>query len=412
MTKEMQKKIIDAHVKKLFPGVKIDIRENRRKQRKQAIYADKPNLIFIKPIDEMSFCIERSQIFASSEKKLINDLFEIAEEYSHLKESTQEYLNTVSLTRVIARTLVDGKESIYSEEEIVSKIITTLEKWSAETYEGNRIAVSFGYNPENTSKGIMIDEYSSLDCGKVITNGYDTIVEFGSGGQCVGYDGLKIEDVSLAPYRYSAFCAYTKDNKKQAFVLNRNGEILIFKDGRLHYAKRRGEWRSFSHSSVLKKMTFSNKSFKNEVKNSIYQSMLDVSFARCGACIGYVQDSERRNFDKAKMVKTTELLNGGLSKKTKVIRKAIAGRKFQTLDRRLRQEILGIDGATIISRDGEILAAGTILNLAQEESSSAIGGARRAAALCLRKYGMSTKISADGEITVFGKKNDEEFSFA
>jgi len=159
-------------------------------------------------------------------------------------------------------------------------------------------------------------------------------------------------------------------------------------------------------------MAFNSKSFKQEVRSAIYQSMLDVSFARCGACIGYVQDSERRNFEKTKIVKTTDLLIGGISRKTEVIRKAISGRKFHNLDRRLRQEILGIDGATIISRDGEILAAGTILNLAQEENSSAIGGARRAAAVCLRKYGMSTKISADGEITVFGKREDEEFSFA
>lgn len=77
--------------------------------------------------------------------------------------------------------------------------------------------------------------------------------------------------------------------------------------------------------------------------------------------------------------------------------KIIGGRKFYNLDRKLRLELMGIDGATIVDAEGEILAVGAIIKI----EAGSTGGGRLAAAKTLSKYGMSIKISNDGRIEGF-----------
>jgi hypothetical protein len=81
----------------------------------------------------------------------------------------------------------------------------------------------------------------------------------------------------------------------------------------------------------------------------------------------------------------------------RLLQRAIDGRPFHALDRRLRQEILAIDGATILDHTGQLLAAGAILKVPGGSS----GGGRRAAAVALAAYGVGIKVSADGGIEGF-----------
>jgi hypothetical protein len=83
--------------------------------------------------------------------------------------------------------------------------------------------------------------------------------------------------------------------------------------------------------------------------------------------------------------------------KTATLTKLISGKKFQDLDRKLRQELIAIDGATVIDYDGTILAVGAIIKI--EAGSS--GGGRLAAAKTLSNYGISIKISNDGSMQGF-----------
>ena len=84
-------------------------------------------------------------------------------------------------------------------------------------------------------------------------------------------------------------------------------------------------------------------------------------------------------------------------RKTANLLRIINGRKFQELSRKLRQELIGIDGATIIDYEGNILAVGAIIKI----EAGSVGGGRLAAAKTLSNYGISMKISADGRIEGF-----------
>jgi hypothetical protein len=188
-------------------------------------------------------------------------------------------------------------------------------------------------------------------------------------------------------------------------ILNRNGEILVLKNKQLAFAKRRGVWHHFVHEPILSVM----KSFCSiELAECVYETCLDVSFARTGGCIAIVR---RKNGAQVKnLVAEQDLLSLRNSPKAAVIGRLIEDRaipqKFQDLSRRFRQSLAAIDGATVLSHKGDILAVGAIVRLPGGSES----GARRAAAKALGQLGMGIKISADGAIAGFSQKTGNEQS--
>ena len=204
---------------------------------------------------------------------------------------------------------------------------------------------------------------------------------------------------------------------------------MIFKDKQLLFAKRNGAWVSFSHEEIIGKLA-ERSGEAEEVRKAIYLSALDTSFARTGGCIVHVNNSDRFNvlkhIDVADLLfkdcydhKMQESINQSFfvnieesakeilpfetfltedkcSKSANLI-KIINGRKFHELNRKLRQELIGIDGATIIDYEGNILAVGAIIKI----EAGSVGGGRLAAAKTLSNYGIAMKISADGRIEGF-----------
>ena len=71
---------------------------------------------------------------------------------------------------------------------------------------------------------------------------------------------------------------------------------------------------------------------------------------------------------------------------------------FPEIDRKLRADLSGLDGAIILNTEGKIIACGAII--ANNAGSS--GGGRGSAARTLSKYGgFAIKISTDGYIEAF-----------
>jgi predicted regulator of Ras-like GTPase activity (Roadblock/LC7/MglB family) len=64
-------------------------------------------------------------------------------------------------------------------------------------------------------------------------------------------------------------------------------------------------------------------------------------------------------------------------------------------------QLAGIDGATIVSEDGNLLAYGAIVSSVQGRSE----GARTAAARTLSEQGLVLRISEDGPIQLFEQGN-------
>ena len=123
----------------------------------------------------------------------------------------------------------------------------------------------------------------------------------------------------------------------------------------------------------------------------------------CEDCYNHIMDESQSKLffaelnDSSGYEPFSEFIKQEKCAKTANLIKIIGGRKFQELDRKLRLELMGIDGATIIDHDGTILAVGAIIKI----EAGSTGGGRLAAAKMLSNYGVAIKISNDGSIQGF-----------
>ena len=194
-------------------------------------------------------------------------------------------------------------------------------------------------------------------------------------------------------------------NGHVGIALNRNGEILVFAKGQIQFAKRRGTWLHFTHEPVVRQMSGGGASSLG-LRQAIYESCLDVSFARSGACIGVVREQSYPGFVSKSPVSSDDLLATSSKLKPRTAAHLIGNRKFQDLPRLIRKELLGLDGAVVLQWDGVVLAAGAILEL--QEVKRGNQGGRSAAAKALSRFGLGIKVSEDGMISGFNKKSGEE----
>ena len=161
---------------------------------------------------------------------------------------------------------------------------------------------------------------------------------------------------------------------------------MVFKDRSLRFAKRRGRWVHYVHETNVRRLSPPR---DRVLREALYASCLDVSFARTGGCIG-VLDADKVG-QLVNLVSADDIIESGTSYKARLLQSAIRP-NFQSLDRRFRQEILSMDGAAILNNQGKVLAAGAIVQIPAGSS----GGGRLAAATELSKSGLGIKISQDG----------------
>lgn len=387
----------------VLPGTEFSDLVPVESQRKSvSIYKGATELGIKTPDEKQRFFLNRSQPFSKPEKSFIEGLAHNLSSLNCLPNNKAELLSSNISSAAIAYALTDSNE----DDVVITEIIDNLEIWSSETYEGNSISLSFVLDREKTGKtDIRFSDYAKNDFSKVLSNGYDTFVSVNKDGYVIGYDNSTITKANhKCPHRYNGVCRITDGNDKISFLLNRNGEILIFKSNELLFAKRRGAWTVFNHDTVVSKIAFGSKKFNQTLRENVYASALDVSFSRSGGCIAYFYKMHQKKG--IKLIDENDLIHVPNNIKSHFM-KNISSNVFQNIDRSLRQELLGIDGATVVDQDGNLIAVGSIVSV----SPGSEEGGRSAATRELSKYGISLKISEDGKVSVY-KDDQKKFSFA
>ncbi len=399
----------------LFPGTEIDNSEpnpslpkrNRDKLVTQPAGAGGDRLKLM-PSEYDSYCVQiiRSQPFSNPEKEIIrNFLIKADRIYQDWNKPYFPDTSASVMAEVVAKTLGQAEFSY--------KVISELTFWSQQTYEGQRIAFSIGIEPsEDPECGTNFMDIVKEDFSKVLSNGHDTLVIVGRRGQLIGHHvnhtSNAISD-KYYPVRFSHIATWTNDKEgRVAITLCRNGDMLVFKDGDLLFAKRRGIWRYFAHASAIKKFSKNGvaRNSSEELRKSIYLTALDIAFARTGGCIGVLNKSlmNKAIHRKKGVILNSDLLSSQTSSiKAKVISSIVGNLKFYDLDRLLRLELASIDGATVIDYSGAVVAVGAILAI---PGSRKTGGGRQAATEELAKFGLGIKISNDGYIKAINRNNE------
>lgn len=381
--------------------------------------------------------LSRGQAFTEDEVKLSADIVRKWAAVFADHKPVEDYLDVVA-GRCQVEAIAEFLD--FSARNCLLRILDVMIGWGGQSYEGRRIIFSVGLEEaEGEPTAPTFIDLEHEDFLKVMTSGYDTVLvcdrqgrvlrhdtlvpallgmEDGAAGRArVGRDVAAMEH-AYAPVHYLPLARWAAGGRYAA-SLNREGEILLFKDHTLLFVRRRGQWIFLTHSAYIAGL--GGRGRRVGVRRALYQTMLDVSFKRSGGCIGLwnarrsredvcVAAADRLDRPEGAMQGGTEHTGEtgekeSLSPKNRFLRRIIGGRKFQDLPRKLRQELVSIDGATVLLHDGTILAVGAILRI---EGGSA-GGGRTAAAMELAKQGVGVKISNDGQIAYWmdldGKKN-------
>lgn len=344
--------------------------------------------------------IKRNQKFTGDDVRLVKAI--VAQMVENFDKTPSPYQE-----RVIGYAIEVGICHFLSEHngELLVNILDAFDDWSARTYEGRKptftIVVALGNQQLPQEDRPLITDFLGEDFFAPLSNGVDSGVMVSAQGALLEYVDFAINSAdanTFAPARFISVANYAED-QRICLTLTNNGEVLIFKDQKLFFSKRNGEWNYYNDDSTLKTMPGTS----IEVKKAMYETILDVSFARTGGCLVAIPYANKARLLKddgrsaASVVKRADLLANPTSLKSQVINRLVRGRRFQDLSRAMRKELVGIDGATIIQYQGEILAVGAIVKI----SGGSVGGGRLAATRTLAPFGTAIKISADGMVEAF-----------
>lgn len=385
-------------------------------------------LIKFKKSDDYRFIIRRAQPFKTFEINIIRSIIdEMGRIYS--SKISSEYIKNIE--HIITEKAIC--KSLTSNHATLENILSAISHWSMRTYEGNHATFGFILSHKRANclnPNLNINNFLSRDFSALLSDGTNTFMEISADGYLINYltAPKSTSQNMLVPYEYLKM-ANLCTGAKIGVCLLQEGDILIFKDKTLLFAKRSGNWVSFSHEVIIDKLA-ERSGEAEDVREAVYLSALDTSFNRCGGCIVHVNSNE--TYDVLKHINAADVLieecynyimaeNKSKSffaelteqaenftpfneficqsqcAKTANLIKIIGGRKFQELDRKLRLELMGIDGATIVGHDGTIIAVGAIIKI----EAGSTGGGRLAAAKMLSNYGIAIKISNDGSIQGF-----------
>jgi hypothetical protein len=307
----------------------------------------------------------------------------------------------LAMRRLVATSILPSKI------DTVVTVLDFLSTWAEETYEGRRVAAAIVIDGDRDGDGPDLKEIFSLPCSHILSDGVDSWLTVGKNGKLLVETRASLvpAEAGFYPYRYRLIAEETLHPNTVAAALNRNGEILVFSQGNMVFAKRRGSWRYFDHKEVISALSIGGRHSILH-RNAVYESCLDASFARCGAGCAIIPARDVNSTRLKALVSKDDRVDvaAPTSTKANLLKRLIAGRSFEELPRHLRRELLGIDGSTVVSAAGPILAVGAILTVG---AGSPGGGGRKAAAVAASDLGVAIKVSADGKISGFVDGDDD-----
>lgn len=317
--------------------------------------------------------------------------------------------------------------SLWAECSVFLKLILKLKCWAQITYESKNVPFCFLVETDKSTKtftGKKVNFVSFLDNkhSAVFTDGETSSIHLDCEGNVINYLSAKelvskpmaneTPLLSMSPFYLSEICNLC-EGTTIGVILQSNGDLLLMKDKKLVLARISGKWKSVDFFGIKNKiLQFLNKTSmldeqeKNKFARQIFLSIVDISFARDGGCLAIIKEPKGRAY---KLYKS-DFLGGRKGTEQNLLKRDIIKKlieyndetPFYNLKRKLREEILSLDGATIMDCQGKILAAGAIVHV----KGGSDGGGRLAATKELSQFGLAIKISMDGEITGYSNGNE------
>lgn len=342
--------------------------------------------------------IKREENFSKKDEYFIEGLIKELENLNF--NSISEYYFDILIEKAFDLSII---KYVFKQNELnFLKLFEKIYYWRNKTYEGSSVNLDIEIE-ENTypkyEKVNILDIFEE-DYIAPIGDGLNTFIRIDKDGYINGMSVYEKEDKNAyIPIRFSNI---SKNMSSQFIILTRLGDIIIIENSRLKFAKKGNFWVEYNHEKLISRLTASSNILDTKLKNSIYLSCLDVSFAKTGGLICIIADEQ--NFNLNQIVDDNYLAGTKNVEKTNFFKVLTTSRNFQSLERQIRKELLAIDGGLILSSSGKIVSIGTIVKLPGGSS----GEGRTAAAIALSYFGIAIKISNDGYIQLFRKGSQKE----
>ncbi len=206
--------------------------------------------------------------------------------------------------------------------------------------------------------------------------------------------------------RYRSHARATQRHGHVCAILSPSREIKIFADGVEMFAFRGAEWHLLD---LQAKYRIWSEAVGNEtLALRLFQLALDLADLREGALFVVV----RTPADIGELVTSGDRLDLPMASPStpdmpsrRDLLHLLEGRSVTELDASVLAALASLDGATVVTRDGQLLAAGAILrHLPADDLANGgeiVEGARTSAALSASRFGPVLKVSEDGNITFF-----------
>ena len=432
MTKEEFYETVNDLFVPLFTGSFV-AGEIESSSRDLEVALGKSNTVLLKPskMDDYRIILKRGQAFKTYEVNLIRSILSELNYIAQMQITDGIYLAHLR-EMAIEKSLVESITDVGVD--TVLGILRGLEAWSTRTYEGEDLGFGVLVNLAASTDDANTVKYNKImnnDFFSLFTDGDSSFIEFDVYGNMLGYVSLKNpKKVSTISPIFFDKVARVCNERRVGLVLTKRGDILIFYNRQLMFAKRHGTWCVYCHDEIIRLLQGNVSTGAKQIRRAIYNTAFDCSYSHHGACIAYLDKDRTRdalmhidaadiiseehfnikkeleleeagklyNMSNAKAIEEkynvtyNEFLQKHQFVKTMMLRKVISGRKLFELDRQFVEEMTSVDGAIVVDHDGTIIAVGAIIKI----EAGSKGGGRLAATQTLAKYGVAIKVSQDG----------------
>jgi len=207
--------------------------------------------------------------------------------------------------------------------------------------------------------------------------------------------------------RYRPHALATAGNSHLCIVLSPSHDIKVFTEGVQTFSFRNARW----HLLDLKaKYEMWQAAIDNAaLSDRLFQTAVDLADSREGALFVVLRDpaaSLAQLVAPADQLDVTGKMGGVVPSRAQLLH-MLRGRNVHDLDPAVLKGLARTDGATVMDRNGRLLAVGAILlhtEAPEPHSNLPVEGARTTAAMAAGRFGAVLKVSEDGLITFYDQQ--------
>jgi DNA integrity scanning protein DisA with diadenylate cyclase activity len=202
------------------------------------------------------------------------------------------------------------------------------------------------------------------------------------------------------PYAQHARAAQSGD---VCIVLSPSHEIKVFAEAVQQFTFRNAHWQLLDIAAKYE--MYAEAVGNRALAERLFQTALDLSDARRGALFVMLRDPDaavgQLIASGDRLDTLAEPVDFRRSPSRRDLMYLLANRTALEMDRTVLEALATMDGATLVDRDGRLLAVGAILMHPSIPAEVIVEGARTTAALAAASFGPVLKVSEDGAITFY-----------